>query len=68
MSDFYGDTFFKTFDPERKAEGTEVHFVDSTEDIPEEKIRSGNILVIKEIPEENAYLDITEEVTDGKSE
>lgn len=67
MSDFYGDTFFKTFDPKRKAEGTEVHFVDSISDIPSSKIETGNILVIEEVPEENAYRDITDEVINGES-
>ncbi len=68
MSDFYKDTFFKTFDPERKAEGTQVHFADSIEDIPEDKLVAGKVLIIKEIPEENAYLDITDEVINGEPE
>lgn len=68
MSDFYKDTFFKTFDPERKAEGTQVHFADSIEDIPEDRLVAGKVLIIKEIPEENAYLDITDEVINGEPE
>lgn len=65
MSDFYKDTFFKTFDKEKKAEGTEVFFADSVADIPEEAIRSGNIIVVQEVPEENGYRDVTEEVVSG---
>ena len=65
MSDFYKDTFFKTFDKEKKAEGTEVFFADSAADIPEEAIRSGNIIVVQEVPEENGYRDVTEEVVSG---
>ena len=73
MTDFYGRTFFKTFDPEKKAEGTHVIFAESPEDIPvqelsepeaisNEELREGRALVLKEVPEENAYLDITEEM------
>ncbi len=62
MTDFYGRTFFKTFDPEKKAEGTHVIFAESPEDIPVQELREGRALVLKEVPEENAYLDITEEM------
>ena len=65
MSDFYKDTFFKTFDKDKKAEGTEVFFADSVADIPEEAIQEGNIIVVQEVPEENAYRDVTEEVLSG---
>ena len=62
MSEFYADTFFKTFDPRMKAEGTEVIFIDSIEDADFEGIENGEALVLKELPEDNAYLDITKEV------
>lgn len=62
MSDFYKDTFFKTFDKDKKAEGTQVHFAETAADIPKEALRSGNLLVIEEVPEENAYQDVTQEV------
>lgn len=62
MSDFYKDTFFKTFDPEKKAEGTRVWFIESPAEIPKEKLAEGNILVIAERPSENAYQDVTDEV------
>ena len=45
-----------------KAEGTEVIFVDSTDEVDTAALKSGDALVLKEVPEENAYLDITEEV------
>lgn len=62
MSEFYADTFFKTFDKDKKAEGTKVIFVDSERNIDIEAVKEGRALVIKELPEEHAYLDITEEV------
>ena len=62
MSEFYADTFFKTFDKDKKAEGTKVIFADSERNIDIEAVKEGRALVIKELPEEHAYLDITEEV------
>jgi len=62
MSEFYADTFFKTFDKDKKAEGTKVIFADSERNIDIEAVKEGKALVIKELPEEHAYLDITEEV------
>ena len=62
MSEFYADTFFKTFDPDMKAEGTEVIFIDSIEDADRNLLEAGEAIVLKELPEDNAYQDITEEV------
>lgn len=59
VSDFYADTFFKVFDKERKAEGTEVIFVDSIRDFGQV---NNNMLVIREEPAFHAYQDITEAV------
>ena len=61
MTDFYGRTFFKPYDPEKKAEGTTVHFVDSAAEVPEDQLLRGQAIVLKEVPEENAYEDITEQ-------
>ena len=61
MSDFYARTFFKTYDPEKKAEGTTVYFVNDMSEIPAADVRSQKALVLMEVPEENAYKDITAE-------
>ena len=53
MSEFTGDTFFKTFDAERKAEGTRVIHVESMNEIPE-----GNRIILKEDPENNAFVEV----------
>ena len=62
MSDFYAETFFKPYDPQKKAEGTRVIFADSITDIPAEEVRENRALVLIELPEENAYKDITDEI------
>ncbi|MCI5791890.1 MAG: hypothetical protein MR011_01140 [Lachnospiraceae bacterium] len=62
MSDFYARTFFKTFDKDKTAEGTKVIFIDSITDVPADEVREGNALVLEEVPAENAYKDITEDI------
>ena len=59
VSDFYADTFFKVFDKERKAEGTEVIFVDTIRDFGQV---TNNMLILREDPQFHAYQDITEAV------
>ncbi len=63
MSDFTADTFFKVFDPERKAEGTTVEHIQDIRDIG--LIDSG-ALVLMEDPEHDRFLDITQAVRDFK--
>ena len=65
MTDFYGRTFFKPYDPEKKAEGTRVIFAQSLADVPVGDVLSGKALVLQEVPEENAYRDLTEEIRAG---
>ena len=59
MSDFYGRTFFKTYDKKKKAEGTEVIFLSSADEIPAGLAPGADYLLLEEVPEENAYRDIT---------
>ena len=61
MSKFYGDTFFQVFDPEMSGQGTKIHFIKDFRELPSEA-NSYNSLVLKEVPEERAYRDITQEV------
>nr|WP_314634510.1 hypothetical protein [uncultured Oribacterium sp.] len=61
MSKFYGDTFFQVFDPEMSGQGTKIHFIKDFRELPSEA-NSYNSLVLKEVPEERGYRDITQEV------
>ena len=61
MSKFYGDTFFQVFDPEMSGQGTKIHFIKDFRALPSEA-NFYNSLVLKEVPEERAYRDITQEV------
>ena len=61
MSKFYGDTFFQVFDPKMSGQGTKIHFIRDFRELPSEA-NFYNSLVLKEVPEERAYRDITQEV------
>ncbi|EHI55331.1 hypothetical protein HMPREF9333_01467 [Johnsonella ignava ATCC 51276] len=65
MSKFNADTFFKVFDPKRKAEGTEVEFVESYRDFGQV---TSNMLVIKEDAAQNAFVDVTDMIRNVKCE
>ena len=58
MSDFYGRTFFKVYDPERTGQGTEIHFIDSTAALPPDA-SPDNTIVLREVPAERGYEEIT---------
>ena len=63
MSDFTARTFFKVYDPKRKAEGTRVVFADSIRDFG---LVTDQMLVLREDPENNAIQDVTGFVRDLK--
>ena len=63
MSDFTAETFFKVYDPERKAEGTVVQHIDSIYEIG---LVTDQMLVLREDPEQNGFQDITRFVRDLK--
>lgn len=65
MSDFTANTFFKTFDKKRQAEGTEVNFIQSIHDIG---LVTPNMLILREDPDHNAFQDITDFVRNIKLE
>ena len=39
-----------------------IHFADSIDEVPRDEVMNGEALVLMEVPEENAYRDITDEV------
>lgn len=65
MSEFTADTFFKVYDKARKAEGTQVVFIDSVLDIGQV---TEDMLVLREDPAHNAFQDITDVVRTMKCE
>ncbi len=67
MSEFYAETFFKPYDPEKKAEGTNIIFIDEVSEIPVSELMEDGAIVLEEVPAENAYRDITGEIISSLS-
>lgn len=65
ISDFTANTFFKVYDKERKAEGLSVRFADTIRDFGQV---TDDMLVLSEVPEHNAFKDVTEFVRNMKCE
>lgn len=63
MSDFTANTFFKVFDPERKAEGTEVVHINDVRDVG---LVTEDMLVLAEEPQFNRFQDVTRTVKNMK--
>lgn len=63
MSEFTAQTFFKVFDPQRTAEGTQVVHIKSIRDFG---LVTDKMLVLREDPENNAFQDVTGFVRDLK--
>lgn len=62
MSDFYARYFFKPFDKEKTGQGTRIYFVSGPEVISSTALSSGKAIVLEEVPEEDAYRDVTKEL------
>ena len=62
MSDFYARYFFKPFDKEKTGQGTRIYFVSGPEVISSTALSSGEAIVLEEVPEEDAYRDVTKEL------
>lgn len=61
MTDFYAETFFKVYDPEKTGRGTVIHFIDNAGGLPYNATIEDTI-VLKEVPEQRGYQDITDEI------
>ncbi len=63
MSDFTAETFFKVYDPKRKAEGTQVKHIEGIEEFG---LVTDQMLILREDPEHDGFQDITRFVRDLK--
>lgn len=61
MTEFYGRTFFKVYDPEKTGQGTVIRFLPSLAALPA-SANAENSIVLRELPEARGYRDITAEV------
>jgi hypothetical protein len=63
MSDFTADTFFKTFDGKRNAEGTTVEHADSIKNFG---LVTDRMLILKEDTEHDLFTDVTDAIRNVK--
>lgn len=57
MSDFYAEYFFKPFDPEKSGQGTEIHFIDSPDELPTDATVDNSIVLMEH--GNRGYIDVT---------
>lgn len=57
MSDFYAEYFFKPFDPEKSGQGTEIHFINSPDELPDDATEDNSIVLMEH--GNRGYIDVT---------
>ncbi len=57
MSDFYAEYFFKPFDPEKTGQGTEIHFINSPDELPADATVENSIVLMEH--GNRGYIDVS---------
>lgn len=57
MSDFYAEYFYKPFDPEKTGQGTEIHFINSPEELPADTTVENSIVLMEH--GNRGYIDVS---------
>lgn len=57
MSDFYAEYFYKPFDPEKTGQGTEIHFINSPEELPADATVENSIVLMEH--GNRGYIDVS---------
>lgn len=57
MSDFYAEYFYKPFDPEKTGQGTEIHFINSPDELPADATVENSIVLMEH--GNRGYIDVT---------
>ena len=57
MSDFYAEYFYKPFDPEKTGRGTEIHFINSPDELPADATVENSIVLMEH--GNRGYIDVT---------
>ncbi len=61
MTDFYGEYFYKPYDPEKTGQGSELHYINDISELPEDAVYE-NSVVLLETSDRRGYIDITDQV------
>lgn len=57
MSDFYAEYFYKPFDPEKNGQGTEIHFINSPDELPADATVENSIVLMEH--GNRGYIDVS---------
>ena len=57
MSDFYAEYFYKPFDPEKTGQGTEIHFINSPDELPNDATVENSIVLMEH--GNRGYIDVS---------
>ena len=57
MSDFYAEYFYKPFDPEKTGQGTEIHFINSPDELPADATVENSIVLMEH--GNRGYIDVS---------
>ena len=57
MSDFYAEYFYKPFDPEKTGQGTEIHFINSPDELPADATGENSIVLMEH--GNRGYIDVS---------
>ena len=57
MSDFYAEYFYKPFDPEKTGQGTEIHFINSPDELPADATMENSIVLMEH--GNRGYIDVS---------
>jgi hypothetical protein len=61
MTDFYGEYFYKPYDPEKTGQGSEVHFINDVSELPEYAAYDNSVILL-ESSDRREYIDITDQI------
>ena len=61
MTDFYGEYFYKPYDPEKTGQGSEVHFINDVSELPEHASYDNSVILL-ESSDQREYIDITDQI------
>lgn len=57
MSDFYAEYFYRPFDPEKTGQGTEIHFINSPDELPADATVENSIVLMEH--GNRGYIDVS---------
>lgn len=57
MSDFYAEYFYKPFDPEKTGQGTEIHFINRPDELPDDATEDNSIVLMEH--GNRGYIDVS---------